>query len=480
MGTGTKASLPQKGYAKSLDLRDESDCLDATLHLEDAPNYVLDTTKWPGPESVRFEIVRAFSDWTTLGSGRRKATVEASVRGIRNLLKWIDQFNSACTDDGDRIGSLAHLTAASIQRYRIASPLDPTTLNGYTRFARSPLRFSPLVDPDVLKQLRDQNRDGSSSEDELRALITASDLTKLGHAARREIDRLHKEKTRWHHLALRHGDPDLSELEAVQARALHETLFSPEMCPSTVEGFKSIGAWPDGDLPNRLRQGLKTVARSRLFLTASELAPLAIRLALLEGFNRSVVETMTVPTEHEGGQIQLQLDKARRPQELRFWQTFVSGRNADMIMKIVDITQPGRDRLAALGMPTDALLVRLARADRLGKFAGPEGAGLSLELPQLIHTDQSWVPLDVNGNRIPLDFPLIRDSVPGGVQDGPTHHTARVNLTYLRNNPVAMEKHRLKAAEAFKKAKAKMRKKLRMTVAEAEQEGGAQRSSRIA
>ena len=115
---------------------------------------------------------------------------------------------------------------------------------------------------------------------------------------------------------------------------------------------------------------------SRLFLTMPEAAALAVLLVCEHGWNRSVLDAMTVPDDMPGAGeddldiYRVQLLKRRRPARARHSSTNLAdagpGTPGRLIRQAIEATEPARAVLAALGDPADRLLVA-RRATPAGK-----------------------------------------------------------------------------------------------------------------
>jgi hypothetical protein len=115
---------------------------------------------------------------------------------------------------------------------------------------------------------------------------------------------------------------------------------------------------------------------ARLFLTMREAAALAVLLVCHQGWNRSVLDAMTVPDDMPGaGEDGLDIYrvpvlKRRRPASTRHTSVNLTdagpGTSGRLIRQAIEATEPARLTLAALGEPTSRLLVS-RRATPAGK-----------------------------------------------------------------------------------------------------------------
>lgn len=128
----------------------------------------------------------------------------------------------------------------------------------------------------------------------------------------------------------------------------------------------------------------------RLFLSRSEVFAAAILLVASESWNKSVLHRMRIPQEHspaladDADVYTVQLDKPRRPVRLRHTSSNLldngPGSPGRLLRRVVEATEPARETLAALGQPTDRLLVyRTACPSRRGQEFG-FGIGKSVKV----------------------------------------------------------------------------------------------------
>jgi len=151
-----------------------------------------------------------------------------------------------------------------------------------------------------------------------------------------------------------------------------------------------------GDVPLTAAAGRAVVARharalggttplhtwGRLFLTMPEAAALAVLLVCDQGWNRSVLDAMTVPDDMPGaGEDRLDINrvpvlKRRRPSRTRYASANLVDAGPDtpgrLIRQAIEATEPARITLAGLGEPAGRLLVSrratpAGRASHLGE-----------------------------------------------------------------------------------------------------------------
>lgn len=211
----------------------------------------------------------------------------------------------------------------------------------------------------------------------------------------------------------------------------------------------------------------------RLFLTMPEAAALAVLLVCDQGWNRSVLNVMTVPDNMPGaGEDNLDIYRAgivkrRRPVRARYSSANLAdtgpGSSGRLISQAIEATQPARITLATLGTPTDRLLV--SRRDQfrgreemfcLGAppgdsmrrwaagagLAGPDGQPLEVSLRRLRRTVQVLIRREPAQNseqthesayvlRDPAALPEAEQVTAQGLTDAVNHARATVKMRML-------------------------------------------------
>jgi hypothetical protein len=212
---------------------------------------------------------------------------------------------------------------------------------------------------------------------------------------------------------------------------------------------------------------------ARLFLTMPEAAALAVLLVCDQGWNRSVLDAMTVPDDMPGaGEDSLDIYRAgivkrRRPARARYSSANLPdtgpGSPGRLIRQAIEATQQARITLAALGTPTDRLLVSRrdqfrGRQDRffLGAppgdsmrrwaagagLAGPDGEPLQVSLRRLRRTVQVLIRREPAQNsqqvhesayvlRDPAALPEAEQVTAQGLTNAVSHARATVKMRML-------------------------------------------------
>jgi len=212
---------------------------------------------------------------------------------------------------------------------------------------------------------------------------------------------------------------------------------------------------------------------ARLFLTMPEAAALAVLLVCGQGWNRSVLDDMTVPDDMPGaGEESLDIYRAgivkrRRPARARYSSANLvdtgPGSPGRLIRQAVEATEPARITLAALGTPTDRLLA--SRRDQfrgrqdmfcLGAppgdsmrrwaagagLAGPDGEQLQVSLRRLRRTVQVLIRREPAQNsqqvhesdyvlRDPATLPDAERVTAQGLADAVSHARATMKMRML-------------------------------------------------
>jgi hypothetical protein len=212
---------------------------------------------------------------------------------------------------------------------------------------------------------------------------------------------------------------------------------------------------------------------ARLFLTMPEAAALAVLLVCDQGWNRSVLDAMTVPDDMPGaGEDSLDIYRAgivkrRRPAQARYSSANLvdigPGSPGRLIRQAIEATEPARITLAALGTPADRLLV--SRRDQfrgrqdmfcLGAppgdsmrrwaagagLAGPDGEVLQVSLRRLRRTVQVLIRREPAQNsqqvhesayvlRDPAALPEAEQVTAQGLADAVSHARATMKMRML-------------------------------------------------
>ena len=212
---------------------------------------------------------------------------------------------------------------------------------------------------------------------------------------------------------------------------------------------------------------------ARLFLTMPEAAALAVLLVCDQGWNRSVLDAMPVPDDAPGaGEDALDIYRAgivkrRRPAHARYSSANLAdtgpGSPGRLIRQAIEATEPARITLAALGTPTDRLLVSrrdqfrgrqdmfflgAPPGDSMRRWAagagldGPDGQPLQVSLRRLRRTVQVLIRREPAQNsqqvhesayvlRDPAALPEAEQVTAQGLTDAVSHARATMKMRIL-------------------------------------------------
>ncbi|WP_157437804.1 hypothetical protein [Actinoplanes subtropicus] len=265
---------------------------------------------------------------------------------------------------------------------------------------------------------------------------TPDEFRLIRNAARKVVQEAHARIHPAYLMALQH--PDSTE-NPERARALRELLTTGSL--QSTAAMLALNAFVVRSNYNRAT--LYNVITYALYPKPDEIYACAVMLACQRGLNLAPIEAAPMPTTHEPGIVQLDLDKPRRGPRSRFWPEIISdtddAKSARLVTMIEEITEPARHRLALLGQPTDRLLIRALQG----------GKGFRTGLPPNPQRRRSkWVPRGLT-----VDFQRLRRSVPDeGVQKQASDHDPETYLHYVRTDSELVREHQAKAVEGLERA----------------------------
>lgn len=428
MTRDTSASLPPFGGERRF-RTGPSDVLSRILTLEDDGAFNFDLSRMAGPRELRIQLCAAVAIWASSATGgRRTSTVQHTRTSLSAFLRWVDEWNSENSGLGDMaISQLQHISPFHLLRYRMHLEAKHRyhTVRCYYADLCVILRLAPGV-PDSSR--REASKRMGQSIVPVRPIIRYShaEHSAIRHAARRVVVAAHSRVT--HSYSLTKRTDELSGVEHTRAVALRDVLLHGR--PQTRGGMSVMAAEA---APG---QGGLRVSRRLLFLSPDEAFAAAVLIACHRGLNLSPILTAERPMEHEPGVMQLNLDKPRRGQHLRFWPELYfegeatsaqseRGAGVEAIRLVAEATEPARMYLAAMGEESNRLLI----------YWPPSGATPCMGIPSsLARTRSAWVP---KGTAI--SFRRLRRSVPDeGVAKEPTNHNPGTQLHYIRTDPDAL------------------------------------------
>ncbi|MFC8408737.1 hypothetical protein [Arthrobacter sp. NPDC057259] len=314
----------------------------------------------------------------------------------------------------------------------------PQTAFGYYSDVAKLLRLAPEVTEATQREA--SKRTGGPVSVQSIQRYPQREFTELRNAARRVVVGAHARITAAYLLAQQHGDPHCRD--RVRAEALHEVIVHGK--PQSRAGMLALGATE----VSVLKGGGEGAARRHLFLSSDEVLAAAVLLASHRGMNLSPIINASVPTEHEPGVLQLDIDKPRRGTASRFWaEIFVAadgseededGAGARAVRLIAEATDPARAHLYLQGLPARRLLVFWPAFSATARHAGSNFGS---------RHSAGWIPRGTT-----IDFSRLRRSVPDqGVAKEPSDHSEDTYLHYVRSDPETLFEHQEQAALGVQK-----------------------------
>ncbi len=457
---GRSAALPHPGYEPHQVVADDG--LEVSLALEDGQR-VVDLRDWRGSDESKRQAAAAILRWSQHGL-RRTSSVKTRMNHVKAFLAWLDE---------QQIAALTDLTVADLRAYRmhLRATRGPVSAFGYYNGVCVLLQHAQGLSEALEKRVRERRGSQPRASDGPMPKYTKAEMKQLRRDTKRVIVRMHARISESVQRAEGVHDPDLSPDEAAAALALHETIQYGK--PQSMAGFAALGAvseyhgtlpvkYADGsvrDRPTVQRQGLLKTVREMVFPTHQEAYAMTVWLAIVGSYNKSVVETMTVPSMPGNGVVQMALDKPRRGAAARYWAEMFDGKNGEVIRKIIEATQPLRDHATQQGQSTDRLI---------GFYQHREGVKFSIPAVEKWTTGKpAWLPLDEDDNHVPVLFPRLRRST-GVIEKEPTHHDDDTNLAYIRRDADALRRHQEQARDGIARAMRTATGLMRIIVAESD------------
>jgi hypothetical protein len=206
---------------------------------------------------------------------------------------------------------------------------------------------------------------------------------------------------------------------------------------------------------------------ARLFLTMPEAAALAVLLVCDQGWNRSVLDVMAVPDDMPGaGEESLDIYRARivkrrRPARARYSSANLPdtgpGSPGRLIRQAIEATQPARITLAALGAPTDRLLV-----SRRDQFRGRE-AMFFLGAPPGDSMRRWAAGAGLDGQPLQVSLRRLRRTVQVLIRREPAQNSQQTHESaYVLRDPAALPEAEQVTAQGLTDAVSHARATLKM------------------
>ncbi|WP_030621583.1 hypothetical protein [Streptomyces fulvoviolaceus] len=451
--TGRRAPLPPSGYRRR-EIVDASGLVVRPVGQggEDLGTY--DYSVLPGSQTLRREVAGAFS--------RRAKAHWDSAQSCTSYDRSVRHFLRSMAAVEPPVGSLSELTPEVWKAWAEAP-------GGYIRAKHVGvlLQQVPGVPQAVVAQMSKRRRQvGARPKKSLSSAEMKGVRSAAAHTVRRAERRIsgnHALLERWRAGEL-DGRPDARWGELLDHLARTGDL------PRVQSGF--VRNWAKVECRCRLGAWSLQLAVTRLFPSVSEKAAAAVLLICHEGWNLSVLEKLTVPSQwpnadgHDAHPAvhRVDTDKPRRARRRHSSSNLVDAgedSTGEAMRQIISMTEQARRTLALLGRPSDLLL--WSRGARHPMFSNAT-VGLrnaidawARELPDL--------PMGLNGR-------LLRHTAQV-LHGRPRHNTSAVqDQHYLRRDEQVIADSREVVAAGLEDAVRHARATVRMRVITARQRDG--------
>jgi hypothetical protein len=474
--------MPEPGWTPPS--RIDASGLKVTVTDEGSANSrVIDFANLPGPEELRRQFALALERKTgPTGTWTR-------IQSVRPLSESLPPFCAYLDQRGD-ITSVEKITADVWNdfklhldtnprpigpRRKVSAPYAPATrrkiltsvagllkaAEGLPEGTRRALRMRVVSEPRRIQ--------AHHSDDDFKAIQKAAQEVIYAAATRISANAA---------LLERYGDSVLTEEEARKATALKAVMANGHLDRSDLPLHEALGA-----VRRNARGQLYPVismARAALFPTVSEIVAGAVLLLCHEGYNRSVVDQLTVPDSaataaDEMDAYRTPTDKPRRGRSARHQTNILVDDGINSVGRairwITEATEPARHYLGTHGVPTDRLLVSWAR----------DGEEPILGIPHYNsarYAAAKWWP---DGVEAVANFAKLHRTHVTRIKRQPEHHTRGTFLKeYLLLDATAQEAALATAREGLEAALAPARKRLAIRVVRSNSDVGEQSDTAVA
>ncbi len=482
MSPRRRAAMPDPGWAPPSRIDDSG--LKVTVTDEGSTNSrIIDFTNLPGPVELRRQFAAALERKTgPTGTWKRIQTVSRLTESLPPFCAYLDER-------GD-ITSVEEITADVWNdvklhldthprpigpRRKVSSPYAPATrrkiltsiaellkaAEGLPEGTKRALRLRVVSEPRRIQK--------HHSDDDFKAIQKAAQEVIYAAATRIRANAA---------LLERYGDSNLTEEEALKATALRAVMANGRLDPADLPLHHALGT------VRRRARGqvypLVSLARAALFPTVSEIIAGAVLLLCHEGYNRSVVDQLTVPdsaatTADEMDAYRTPTDKPRRGRSARHQTSILVDDGINSVGRairwITDATEPARQYLGSQGVPTDRLLVSWAA----------DGEQPILGIPQhnsARYAAAKWWPKGVEGI---ANFAMLHRTHVTRIKRQPEHHSRGTFLKeYLLLDATAQTAALATAREGLEAALAPARKRLAIRVVRSDADVNAQSDTAVA
>ncbi|MFM9499840.1 hypothetical protein ACKI1Q_40445 [Streptomyces galilaeus] len=460
--TGRRAPLPPSGYRRR-EILDESGLVVRPVGQggEDLGTY--DYSVLPGSQTLRREVAAAFA--------RRAKAHWDSAQSCTSYDRSVRHFLRSMTAVEPPVGSLSELTPEVWKAWAEAP-------GGFVRAKHVGLllRQAPGVPQAVVAQMSKRRRQvvarpkKSLSSAEMKQVRSAA-----AHRVRRAERRISGNLALLEHWRAGEldGHPD------AQWGELLDHLARTGDLPRVPSGF--VRNWAQVECRRRLGAWSLQLAVTQLFPSVSEKAASAVLLICHEGWNLSVLEKLTVPSQWPNADgddahpaiHRVDTDKPRRARRRHSSSNLVDvGEDSpgEAMRQIIAMTEQARRTLALLGRPSDLLL--WSRGARHPMFSNAK-VGLRDAIDAWAREALPDLPTGLNGR-------LLRHTAQV-LHGRPRHNTSAVqNQHYLRRDEQVIADSRDVVAAGLEDAVRHARATVRMRVITARQTDGQDDSGGIA
>lgn len=409
--------------------RENSEVVVATLHGSYSP-VVLDLRGWPCEIGLRVQLADAFEALTGVnGTWKSAYTARGNYVAIKEFARW-------CGDNDVR--ELSELSPNRWNTYLLHLAEKPAKNNSRRRqvgavrqaLRRYPRRLHPGLPRSLNRRL--PLRDGDESQpfdmDVFDAILGAA--TAAVNAEYRRI--------RPNLLLLKQPDTkDRSPQKQAQADALRE--LAATGAPQSDVGRKALGITVSDRRSSGVQKG-----RPMLFVSYEGAVAIAVLIACLEGANFTQINERKAPSGAPGlgvaEEISTVEDEKRRRRSDPYEAHAIPKNTRRAMTKIIEMTQPARDYLAAHDLPgADRVIVYWPA---IGGGAAPQVGLRPTEVSKGYRL--GWWP----NKNVPVSFNRIRKTVRVLIDRTPQGHSrATWSSHYVRASEVERERLMAEAVE---------------------------------
>ncbi|WP_344258316.1 hypothetical protein, partial [Mycolicibacterium llatzerense] len=390
---------------------------------------VLDFRGWPGDVRLRVQLADAIESLTGVnGTWKSASTARSRLTIIKSFARW-------CGDNGIR--QLSELSPNRWNAYLLCVTGGGAKGNtqhlhlGVVRqvLRRYPHRLHPEL-PRILNRrlpLRDPSAYQPYDRDVFDGILGAAKAV-----VNAEYRRIHPNLL----LLKESHSKDLAPHEQTRAAALCE--LAATGAPQTAAGRLALGISVSDPRSLGVHQ-----ARSKLFVSHEGAVAMVVLIACLEGANFAQINERKVPASAPGlgvaeDILTVEDEKRRRPSNP--YDAHAIPKNARRVMtKIIEMTQPARDYLAAHDLPgADRLIVHWPA------IGGSTAPHVGIYMKRTSNRKPKWWPDD----DIPMSFSRIRKTVRVLTDRTPQGHSrATWSTHYLMASEVERERLLTEAVE---------------------------------